>query len=367
MRVRVAVVGLGWAGRELWLPLLRTHEDFEVVAVVDPDPTLRATVGEATGLPAHAGTDSLSARSVDVAVVAVPNHLHAEVAVALLDRGVSVFLEKPVCLSTAEAEALAAAERGGGMLVAGSAARHRGDVQELARILPEVGRVRHVDLAWVRARGVPKAGGWFTQRSKAGGGVLVDLGWHLLDALAALLGPAGFEQVIGAMSDDFVNVGAWSAAWRQDQPAVGLAGDVEDTARGFLVREDGISVSLRASWASHEVHDFSVIQIEGSAGTAQLRCTFGFSPNRQPESVLTLTQEGAVRRIPVPAEPIGAEYGRQLDGLRAVLADTANRGKAIEQARGTVQLIESFYESARAAGRAPRALAAAAHKEVRTS
>ena len=37
MSVRVAVVGLGWAGRELWLPLLREHNDFKVVAAVVAD------------------------------------------------------------------------------------------------------------------------------------------------------------------------------------------------------------------------------------------------------------------------------------------------------------------------------------------
>ncbi|MET9451929.1 Gfo/Idh/MocA family protein [Streptomyces cinerochromogenes] len=348
MSVRAAVVGLGWAGRELWLPRLRAHPDFDLVAVVDPDPAARADVGAATGAPAHAGPDALDPRSVDLAVVAVPNHLHTTVAAGLLGRGVSVFLEKPVCLSSTEADTLAAAERTGGLLLAGSAARHRADVLELAAILPEVGKVRHVDLAWVRARGVPRAGGWFTRRSEAGGGALVDLGWHLVDTLTALLGPSPVHQAVGAVSDDFLNTGEWSAAWRREQPAAALTGDVEDTARGFLLREDGISVSLHASWASHEATDLSLIRIEGSTGTAELRCTFGFSPNRQPESVLTLTREGTTRRLPVPAEPVGAEYGRQLDGVPALLADPAGRGRAVAEARTTVRLMERLYASARA-------------------
>ncbi|MEU1013640.1 Gfo/Idh/MocA family oxidoreductase [Streptomyces sp. NPDC005890] len=348
MSVRAAVVGLGWAGRELWLPRLRSHPDFDLVAVVDPDPAARAAVGAATGTPAHAAPDALDARSVDLAVVAVPNHLHTTVAAGLLGRGVSVFLEKPVCLSSAEADVLAEAERAGGLLLAGSAARHRADVRELAELLPELGKVRHVDLAWVRARGVPRAGGWFTRRSESGGGALVDLGWHLVDTLTALLGPSPVRQAVGATSDDFLNAGAWSAAWRREQPAAAPTGDVEDTARGFLLREDGISVSLRASWASHEATDLSLIRIEGSTGTAELRCTFGFSPNRQPESVLTLTREGSTRRLPVPAEPVGAEYGRQLDGVPALLADPAGRGRAVAEARTTVRLMERLYASARA-------------------
>ncbi|MCG8915908.1 Gfo/Idh/MocA family oxidoreductase [Actinokineospora sp. PR83] len=351
MSVRVAVVGLGWAGRELWLPRLREHADFEVVAAVDADPAARAAFGAAAGIAVHPAVDALTAREVDLAVVAVPNHLHAEVAGTLLTGGIPVFLEKPVCLTAAEVDALAAAERGGAVLLAGSAARHRGDVAALRRLIPDLGGVRHVDLAWVRARGVPRSG-WFTRRDKAGGGVLFDLGWHLLDALAFLLGPVGFAQVVGVTSDDFVNADGWGAAWRRDRSAADPA-DVEDTARGFLVREDGVSVSLRTSWASHEALDASLIRVEGSAGVAELRCTFGFSPNRQPEPVLTLTREGTTTRLAVPAEPIGAEYRRQLDGLAALLADPANRGRAVAEARTNVRTIESFYASARSAGATP--------------
>jgi oxidoreductase len=356
MSVRVALVGLGWAGRELWFPRLRDHPDFEVVAAVDADPASRAAFGRATGVPVHPSVGALTARSVDLAVVAVPNHLHAEVAGALLAAGIAVFLEKPVCLTVAEAGMLAAAERRGGMLLAGSAIRYRGDVGALRGVLPDLGGIRHVDLGWVRARGVPRAGGWFTRRDKAGGGALLDLGWHLLDTLAFLLGPARFTQVVGVTSDDFVNTGAWRATWRQDRPG-GDTADVEDTARGFLVRDDGVSVCLRASWASHEARDVSLIQVEGSAGTALLRCTFGFSPNREPEPVLTVTREGTTTRLAVPTEQIGVEYRRQLDGLAGMLADPDNRGRAIAEAHPIVGVIESFYASARAA-RARRAVPA---------
>jgi oxidoreductase len=346
--VRVALAGLGWAGRELWFPLLREHAGFEVIAAVDADPVTRSAFREATGITVYPAVDALTARAVDLAVVAVPNYLHTEVAGALLATGISVFLEKPLCLTSAEVNTLAMAERGGGMLLAGSAARYRGDVQALRQIVPDLGGIRHVDLAWVRARGVPRAGGWFTQRDKAGGGALFDLGWHLLDTLAFLLGPARFTQVVGVTSDDFVNVDAWRAAWRQDQPGAGAA-DVEDTARGFLVRDDGVSVSLRASWASHEARDVSLIQVEGSVGAAELRCTFGFSPNREPEPVLTVTREGTTARLSVPAEEIGVEYRRQLDVLAAMLADPGNRGRAVAEARPIVGMIENFYASAHSA------------------
>ncbi|NEB82373.1 gfo/Idh/MocA family oxidoreductase, partial [Streptomyces sp. SID14478] len=231
----------------------------------------------------------------------------------------------------------------------GSAAPHRADVTALAGLIPELGRVRHVDLSWVRARGIPQAGGWFTQRSKAGGGVLFDLGWHLFDTLAALLGPARFTQAVGTTSNDFVAAGTWSAAWREDDAAAGARGDVEDSARGFFVRDDGVSVSLHAGWASHEALDVTRIRLVGSAGTAELRCTFGFSPNRPPRPELTLTREGTTTPVPVGDEPIGSEYTRQLDSLAAQLADPGRRGRAAAEARTTVAAIEDLYASARSA------------------
>jgi oxidoreductase len=292
----------------------------------------------------------LRASAVDLAVVAVPNHRHAEVAVDLLLAGVPVFLEKPVCLSTAQAEALAAAEIStSATLLAGSAARTRADVLALYGVVASLGEVRHVEASWVRARGVPDAGGWFTQRRLSGGGSLVDLGWHLLDTIAPIVGAGEFPQAIGTVSDDFVRNASWGAAWRHTEAAAPGEGDVEDTARAFLVGDNGVSVALRASWASHQARDATVITVEGSAGVATLTCTFGFSPNRRPGSTLTVTRAGETVDVPLVDEPIGTEYRRQLDELPAMLADPDQLGRAIAEARPTIAAIERIYDSARLA------------------
>ncbi|MFI2666531.1 Gfo/Idh/MocA family protein [Micromonospora carbonacea] len=361
--VRVAVVGLGWAGREIWLPRLAAHPTFEVTALVDPQPAVRDTARDTHAVPfAYADVDDLPVGAADLVVVAVPNHLHAAVAARLLRRGVPVFLEKPVCLSAAEATLLADAERAGGaVLLAGSAARWRADVRALADAAAGLGPIRHVDVAWVRARGVPDAGGWFTRRDLSGGGALVDLGWHLLDTVLPLLGPATrITHAVGSVSADFVDDDAAHAVWRDpagsvgaaaaprgDGPVGGSRGDVEDTARGFLLTADGASVAVHACWASHEALDRTTITVHGVAGTATLRCTFGFSPNREPTPVLTRTRDGRTVTLPLPTEPIGAEYDRQLDALPGLLAAPASRGAAVAEAHRTIDIIERIYRTAR--------------------
>ncbi|MEV0396287.1 Gfo/Idh/MocA family protein [Polymorphospora rubra] len=349
--LRVAVAGLGWAGREIWLPRLVAHPAYTVTAVVDPEATLRHRVQQDSAVPyAYDSVDDLPDGLVDLVVVAVPNHLHSDIAARVLRRGLPVFVEKPVCLTSAEATALAEAEReGGAVLLAGSAARYRADVRALIAASATLGAIRHVDVAWVRARGVPDGGGWFTQRQLSGGGALVDLGWHLLDTVLPLLGPAAIAHAVGSVSDDFVNDAAHHAAWRSEQEAAARrsVGDVEDTARGFLLTEDGVSVALHACWASHEARDRTTITVQGVDGVASLRCTFGFSPNRDPVPVLTRTVAGEAVRLPLPEEPVGAEYDRQLDALPGLLADPANRGLAVNEAHRTIDVIERIYHSAR--------------------
>lgn len=347
--IRVAVIGLGWAGRTIWLPRLRAHPAFEVAALVEPEPMLRASVARQTdGIAVHASVDELAPGSVDLAVVAVPNHLHALVASQVLATGIPVFLEKPLCLSAAEVDQLAAAETsGGGVLLGGSAARYRADVAALRELTNSLGPIRHAELSWRRARGVPTGAGWFTSRRLAGGGALVDLGWHLLDIARFLLGPLTFEQVAGTVSADFVDGRYFQAAWRDDAPAGEQAvGDVEDTARGFMVSAEGISVAIRASWASHEAVDSTVIRLEGCEGTAELRCTLGFSPNRLGGSVLTHTVHGEARRVDGVDEPIGMEYDRQLAELPALLTEPASHGGAVRDARWAIDVIERIYASA---------------------
>ncbi|OKI17541.1 oxidoreductase [Saccharothrix sp. CB00851] len=342
-------MGLGWAATTIWLPRLTAHPDVVVTAVVDTDVGARASyAGTARVLSDPA---EISRDTADVAIVAVPNHAHTPVACALLRAGIPVFLEKPVCLGTAEADELAEAERAGGaVLIAGSAARYRADTKALERVAAGLGEVRHLSLAWVRARGVPGTP-WFTDQDRAGGGALVDLGWHLLDLALPLLGPGpvDFEQVLGTTGHDFVDRSRTTAAWRHDAETRDSPATVEDTARAFLVTTKGVSTALHVGWASHARYDRTCVEVHGSAGTAVLSCTFGFSPNRAGGSVLTVVRGGEVELVPVVQEAIGVEYDRHVDALPGLLADPGHRGRAVASARTTIGVIERIYDSARSA------------------
>jgi oxidoreductase len=353
-QVRVALIGLGWAVRELWAPKLAAHPRYTVVAVHDPDPA--AVEWAAEHFPAArvlGDPDDLGPAEVDLAVVATPNHLHAATAVPLLRRGICTFVEKPVCVTSDEATALAAAERSGGArLLAGSAAWYRADVAALRALLPRLGPLRTVELAWVRSSGIPSPGGWFTERRRAGGGALMDLGWHLLTIGMRMLSWPRVDGVTGAMSADFLARAGSAAAWRAD-PRPGprtapAALDVEDTAHGVLDLRDGPLVTVCAAWASHAGRDVTRVVLEGAAGRAELSCTFGLSPNGIDDPALVLHRDGRSELVEVARDERGAEYGRQLDVLPALLTDPGQAGVASAEAARTIDIIERLYRSSAA-------------------
>ncbi|MDJ0462517.1 Gfo/Idh/MocA family oxidoreductase [Streptomyces sp. H27-C3] len=355
--LRIAILGAGWVSRTVWRPLLDAHPGFEVAAVVDTDPVAaQRMASNGREVLAVSRVADLADLELDAAVVALPNHLHVPVACELLSRNVPVFIEKPVCRTLVEARTLASSALDGPTVHAWSAARHRGDVRALARLLPQLGEVRALGLNWTRASGVPQRDGWFVDRGLAGGGSLLDLGWHLLDVGLDLLGWPHVTRALGNLSLDWMGRGDATADWSaRASDHGGPAGErpelVEDTARGFLLTETGVAVSLESRWASHHALDSTTLTIEGTEGVAVLRCTFGFSPHRADRSSLTLLRHGEETAVPLPEEPVGVEYERQVAELARRLVRARATGPrtdagSLAEITTLASCVDRLYESA---------------------
>jgi oxidoreductase len=363
-RWRVGLVGLGWVARRVWMPLLEADGRFEVVAGFDRTPG----VAVAAGLAGCADPLDLLDHDLDAVFVTVPNNLHCAVAEPFLDAGVCAFVEKPLCLGPAEADRLvAAAERGGAALVPSAASRLRGDCaafrELVAADLAGGAAGYHLQMEWVRSRGVPAPGGWFTDRRQSGGGALLDLGWHLLDVG---LHTVDFPAVLTSLAlplDGYADP-RYAAGWRGDgDVAAAVPPDVEGSCVAMLALDGGGVAEVRAAWASNRERDMTRLAFARPGFSVELRTTFGFTTNGIADVGLVVRRDGVDERLPLPDEPRGRGYERQLDVLDGVLAGRVDwrteADRACRLARITAGLYATFPDAAHRPEWAVEAAAAA--------
>ena len=187
--MRVALFGCGWI-QEFHARAVLAHGD-QLVAVANHREESATAFAETYDIP-RVTTDweSLAADpEVDAAIVATPNYLHAPQAIALLEAGKHVMVEKPMAVSVAECdEMIAAAELGGAQLMVAHCWRFHPDVQAMrARIASgELGTVVKTRGYGVHSNWGPM--GWFTEKRFAGGGALLDMGVHAIDTARYLMG-----------------------------------------------------------------------------------------------------------------------------------------------------------------------------------
>ncbi|WP_395638067.1 Gfo/Idh/MocA family protein [Pseudolysinimonas sp.] len=257
--LRVGVVGLGYAGTT-HLESFAGIPGVEVVALAGKEAPRLAELGATHGIPSlHADWEELvDLPDLDIVSIATPNVLHGPIALAALASGKHVFCEKPLALTAAEARAMvAAAHENDRVLEVAFNHRRRADVQFARRYLDEtgIGRIYHVRASWKRRSGIPGLTSWFTSKTMAGGGALIDLGPHVLDSVLFLLGEPRVTAVSAVTHGELGRAG-YGAMNRQEQMASesGLF-EVEDLASALLRLDDGASIAFEISWAGHTVDD----------------------------------------------------------------------------------------------------------------
>jgi len=189
-------------------------------------------------------------------MVSTPTGLHAEQAVALLQRRLPVFVQKPLGISTAEvAQVLAAAARSDVPVETDFCYRYLHSAQAVRAELGNrtVGRPFYIEGCFHNAYR-PNAG-WSTERPLAGGGAFMDLGIHLVDLVMWLTGQSG------AVRDVHL---------RHRGARLGDA-DVENFARANLTLADDVEVQLTSSWDASTGRDADIrLTIYGENGNLEL-------------------------------------------------------------------------------------------------
>lgn len=192
--LRVGLIGYGIAGAVFHAPLITATPGLDLTAVVTSDPERRAqALREHPDAVVAATAEELWQLDLDLVVVASPNRTHVPLATAALDAGRPVVVDKPLAASAAEAEQLIAlAEERGLLLSVFQNRRWDGDFLTVAELVRSgrLGRVHRFESRFERWRPQLK-GGWRELGDPAeAGGLLYDLGSHLVDQALTLFGPA---------------------------------------------------------------------------------------------------------------------------------------------------------------------------------
>jgi predicted dehydrogenase len=266
---RVAVIGAGAIGAD-HLASFKLHPEARVVAIAEVSPERGREAAERFGI-AEVVTDyrALLARDdIDVVSIAVPNYLHASVALDALRAGKHVMLEKPMATNARDAARLVAEARKRGVLfMVGQNFRFNQDTQTAMRVVGrgDLGDIYHAKTSWTRRAGIPRIGSWFTQRRFAGGGCTYDIGVHALDRCLYLMGEFDAASVSGQTFAKFGPRGLGNGGWGRSEIDPGARFDVDDLSVALIKLKSGRTVLLEASWAAHGPHtDVNATQLFGT-------------------------------------------------------------------------------------------------------
>ena len=189
--LNVGVIGCGVIAYWIHLPLLQQMKGVRLVVASDPDRAARERAGRVSRAPiVERAEDVLSDKSVEAVVICAPTHIHADLAVAALQAGKHVFVEKPIATSAHDAERVMAAAHGTSLSAMVGFNRRRHPMFEQARRLivnGELGSIRAVQSAFCEPMASDVMSVWRRNRD-TGGGVLLDLASHHIDLVRWFLG-----------------------------------------------------------------------------------------------------------------------------------------------------------------------------------
>jgi predicted dehydrogenase len=191
--LRVALIGYGVAGSAFHAPFIATIPDFRLSGIVTRSDERRArALRDHSGVSLFESADEIWAGpdEFDLVVIAAPNKAHVPLGLAALAAGLPVVVDKPLATSAAEGRTLVdAARERRSMLTVFQNRRWDGDFLTVQRLLAEnaLGRVLRFESRFERWR--PEVGAGWREQADAAGGLLFDLGSHLVDQAIQLFGP----------------------------------------------------------------------------------------------------------------------------------------------------------------------------------
>ncbi len=254
-KLRLGIIGTGGICNHKHIPSLKKVADkVEIVALCDLVREKAENTAKEHGLENVAiytdYKELLADKTIDVVHVCTPNVAHCQITVDAFEAGKNVLCEKPMAATSADAQRMMDAwKKSGKKFTVGYQNRFRPDVQVLKKSCDagELGDIYYGEANAIRRKAVP-TWGVFPDKSKQGGGPLIDIGTHALDITLWCMNNYDVDTVSGQVFYKLGNLpeaaeGNTYGAWDTD------TFEVEDSAMGFIKMKNGALINLRASWA----------------------------------------------------------------------------------------------------------------------
>ena len=332
--IRVGIMGAGWPGLK-HAEGCKTAGGFEVTAVADLIPSRRKAI-VALFPKAREVADAnelLKDPQVDAISLCLPNDQHAALAQAALKAGKHVICETPPALNAAEAKKMAAAaEKSQKVLMYAAQRRFGGAEQAADQAIAKgyAGDVYHARASWMRTRGIPAGTGWFTDKSKSGGGALIDLGSQMLDLAWRLLGQPAPLAAFGAVHQRL-----------KDAAPIGATFDVEDAGFALITFEGGKSLELSASWALNQSprHHGTACRVHGDKGAIEVYTPQG------PLLFRNFGPKGEAKETPLKLPKL-VQYPAMMRHFRNCIVNAQSPTPGAADGVVLMRMIDAIYKSA---------------------
>lgn len=253
---RVGIVGCGGIANGKHLKALQTLPNVKIVAFCDIVIERAEKAAKEYGVEdafVTADYKELVKLDLDTVHVCTPNRSHCEISCAAMEAGKDVLCEKPMAKTAAEAQKmLDTAKATGRVLSIGYQNRFKPEVEYIKAEAENdfFGDIYYARAYAIRRRAVP-TWGVFLNEEEQGGGPLIDIGTHALDITLWTMNNYKPKYCVGSVFHKLNNDTQTGNAWGDWDPAKFT---VEDSAFGFIVMENGATITLESSWAlnTHE-------------------------------------------------------------------------------------------------------------------
>ncbi|THG91856.1 oxidoreductase [Alkalihalobacillus alcalophilus ATCC 27647 = CGMCC 1.3604] len=344
MKLRVVIIGLGTIS-EMHAKSYHANKQAELYGVCDRNEERAMTVAGQYGVE-KIYTDAkevFADDQVDAISICTWNNSHAELAIAAIKAGKHVLVEKPVAMTVEEAEKIKeVVDQNTAILQVGYVRRFGENALVLKKFIDsdKLGDIYYAKASLLRRIGNP--GGWFADKARSGGGPLIDLGVHIIDACWYLMGRPKVKSITGhvySLMGNRGNIENLSFYKTADYDAT--TNSVEDLANALITFENGSSLMVDTSYSLHLKKDQIALQVFGTKGGAEL----------EPHLTIVTEENDTILNIDPQIDQstfdFDSAFQNQIDAFVQACMTNGPSPAPIEDGIELMKIIQGIYTAAR--------------------